>query len=175
MSFEIQFWPILHQIVKPEEGSSAQQGDAIPNGSIIRMQHTNTRKWLHSHLHQSPISGNFEVGFFFGMLLSCLVFLNMYIMFPFSFFSGELFWEWWSNWFRRSLDVIYMAPRLLFGFNWNYLPMFLWTKYVYKRGWHCCLFTLSLTKNHFLPVSIFLWTECLYMWMSCFGSNDWID
>lgn len=42
--------------------SSAKQGDAIKHGSIIRLQHMKTRRWLHSHLHASPISGNLEVG-----------------------------------------------------------------------------------------------------------------
>ncbi|VFQ87281.1 unnamed protein product [Cuscuta campestris] len=48
-------------IVKPEPESSAKQGDAIKTGSIIRLQHMRTRRWLHSHLHASPISGNLEV------------------------------------------------------------------------------------------------------------------
>jgi hypothetical protein len=52
------------QIVHAPSGTNFQQGDAIPNGSIIRLQHVRTRKWLHSHLHQSPISGNLEVGGF---------------------------------------------------------------------------------------------------------------
>ncbi|RWW07813.1 hypothetical protein GW17_00028787, partial [Ensete ventricosum] len=48
-------------IVKSSPDSSAKQGDAIPNGTIIRLQHMRTRKWLHSHLHASPITGNLEV------------------------------------------------------------------------------------------------------------------
>ncbi|KAH9533896.1 hypothetical protein CY35_18G076600 [Sphagnum magellanicum] len=58
------FWMI--QIVHAPSGTNFQQGDAIPNGSIIRLQHVRTRKWLHSHLHQSPISGNLEVSAFGG-------------------------------------------------------------------------------------------------------------
>ncbi|CAM6015695.1 unnamed protein product [Sphagnum balticum] len=55
------FW-----IVHAPSGTNVQQGDAIPNGSIVRLQHVRTRKWLHSHLHQSPISGNLEVSAFGG-------------------------------------------------------------------------------------------------------------
>ncbi|KAL3375039.1 hypothetical protein AABB24_006504, partial [Solanum stoloniferum] len=43
---------------------SSKQGDPIKSGSIIRLQHIKTRKWLHSHLHASPISGNMEVSCF---------------------------------------------------------------------------------------------------------------
>ncbi|KAJ6745363.1 MIR MOTIF GLYCOSYLTRANSFERASE 39-LIKE PROTEIN-RELATED [Salix koriyanagi] len=42
-------------------GKNAKQGDSIGTGAIIRLQHMKTRKWLHSHLHASPISGNLEV------------------------------------------------------------------------------------------------------------------
>ena len=42
-------------------GKTFKQGDAIKNGATIRLQHMKTRKWLHSHLHASPISGNLEV------------------------------------------------------------------------------------------------------------------
>nr|GLL42183.1 stromal cell-derived factor 2-like protein [Ipomoea trifida] len=54
-------------IVRPVLDSPAKQGDAIKIGSIIRLQHMRTRRWLHSHLHASPISGNLEVsrGFLF--------------------------------------------------------------------------------------------------------------
>lgn len=53
------------QIVRPEPDTSAKQGDTIPSGTIIRLQHMRTRKWLHSHLHASPISGNLEVSIFY--------------------------------------------------------------------------------------------------------------
>ncbi|KAG0566950.1 hypothetical protein KC19_7G099300 [Ceratodon purpureus] len=43
-----------------------EQGDVIPNGAIVRLQHVRTRKWLHSHFHQSPLSGNLEVSGFGG-------------------------------------------------------------------------------------------------------------
>ncbi|XVF89388.1 hypothetical protein PTKIN_Ptkin19aG0126300 [Pterospermum kingtungense] len=48
-------------IVRPQPDTSAKQGDTIPNGAIIRLQHMRTRKWMHSHLHASPLSGNLEV------------------------------------------------------------------------------------------------------------------
>uniref|UniRef100_A0A1D1Z0D7 Stromal cell-derived factor 2-like protein n=1 Tax=Anthurium amnicola TaxID=1678845 RepID=A0A1D1Z0D7_9ARAE len=53
-------------IVRPVLDSSVKQGDAIESGTIIRLQHMKTRKWLHSHLHASPISGNLEVSCFGG-------------------------------------------------------------------------------------------------------------
>ncbi|EPS74553.1 hypothetical protein M569_00200 [Genlisea aurea] len=53
-------------IVKPTPDSSAKQGDPIKIGSVIRLLHMRTRKWLHSHLHASPISGNMEVSCFGG-------------------------------------------------------------------------------------------------------------
>ncbi|KAL8138709.1 hypothetical protein V2J09_004710 [Rumex salicifolius] len=53
-------------IVKPLPDSSEKQGDAIKIGSVIRLHHMKTRKWLHSHLHASPISGNMEVSCFGG-------------------------------------------------------------------------------------------------------------
>ncbi|CAM8970448.1 unnamed protein product [Rhodiola kirilowii] len=48
-------------IVRPEPDTSVKSGDRIERGTIIRLQHMKTRKWLHSHLHTSPISGNLEV------------------------------------------------------------------------------------------------------------------
>ncbi|KAL9338724.1 hypothetical protein Peur_067739 [Populus x canadensis] len=53
-------------IVRPQPGTNAKQGDTIKSGTIIRLQHMKTRKWLHSHLHASPISGNLEVSCFGG-------------------------------------------------------------------------------------------------------------
>ncbi|GER48498.1 stromal cell-derived factor 2-like protein, partial [Striga asiatica] len=50
-------------IVKPT-ANSAKQGDAIKSGELIRLLHMRTRKWLHSHLHASPISSNLEVSCF---------------------------------------------------------------------------------------------------------------
>lgn len=37
-------------------------GSPIRKGSTLRLQHGNTRKWLHSHQYHSPISGGLEVG-----------------------------------------------------------------------------------------------------------------
>lgn len=51
-------------IVKPVPGTTEKQGDAVKSGATIRLQHMKTRKWLHSHLHASPISGNLEVSCF---------------------------------------------------------------------------------------------------------------
>lgn len=53
-------------IVRPMPDSSAKQGNTIKSGTIIQLQHMRTRKWLHSHLHASPISGNLEVSCFGG-------------------------------------------------------------------------------------------------------------
>jgi hypothetical protein len=53
-------------IVRPTLDSSEKQGDPINTGALIRLQHMKTRKWLHSHLHASPISGNLEVSCFGG-------------------------------------------------------------------------------------------------------------
>ncbi|KAL9996690.1 putative Mir domain superfamily protein [Helianthus debilis subsp. tardiflorus] len=51
-------------IVRPEADTYVKPGDNIKSGSVIRLQHMRTRKWLHSHLHASPISGNLEVSCF---------------------------------------------------------------------------------------------------------------
>ncbi|CAM0904930.1 unnamed protein product [Alopecurus aequalis] len=53
-------------IVRPQPDTSAKQGHTITHGTIIRLQHMRTRKWLHSHLHASPITGNLEVSCFGG-------------------------------------------------------------------------------------------------------------
>ncbi|XP_074275873.1 stromal cell-derived factor 2-like protein [Silene latifolia] len=53
-------------VVKPVHETTAKQGDAIKSGAVVRLQHMKTRKWLHSHLHASPISGNLEVSCFGG-------------------------------------------------------------------------------------------------------------
>lgn len=41
-----------------------KQGDAIEKNQLIRLQHARTGKWLHSHLFQSPLSGQQEVSCF---------------------------------------------------------------------------------------------------------------
>ena len=47
--------------VKAALGGTCVAGEPLASGATIRLQHVNTRKWLHSHLHQSPLSGNQEV------------------------------------------------------------------------------------------------------------------
>ncbi|KAL3683201.1 hypothetical protein R1sor_001223 [Riccia sorocarpa] len=51
-------------IVKPIAGAKVKQGEVVTDGSVIRFFHPRTRKWLHSHLHASPITGNYEVSAF---------------------------------------------------------------------------------------------------------------
>ncbi|KAF5836128.1 MIR motif-containing protein [Dunaliella salina] len=41
-------------------------GSVIVKGQHVRLQHSATRKWLHSHLHKSPLSGKQEVSAFGG-------------------------------------------------------------------------------------------------------------
>lgn len=53
-------------MVKPAAGGKCGQGEALANGAQFRLQHLQTRKWLHSHNHQSPISQNQEVSAFGG-------------------------------------------------------------------------------------------------------------
>lgn len=53
-------------VVHPVAETSVKQGDTIQSGTVIRLQHMKTRKWLHSHLHASPISGNLEVSCYGG-------------------------------------------------------------------------------------------------------------
>lgn len=53
-------------MVKPAHGAKCKQGETLTSGSVIRLQHVNTKKWLHSHEHQSPVSGNQEVSCFGG-------------------------------------------------------------------------------------------------------------
>ncbi|KAL4556186.1 hypothetical protein LXL04_038829 [Taraxacum kok-saghyz] len=53
------YW--VHNIFIPSPETSMKAGDNIKAGTIIRLQHLKTKKWLHSHLHGSPISGNLEI------------------------------------------------------------------------------------------------------------------
>lgn len=53
-------------IVRPQPDTSAKQGNPITHGTVVRLQHMRTRKWLHSHMHASPITGNLEVSCFGG-------------------------------------------------------------------------------------------------------------
>lgn len=52
--------------IKPPVGGTCKQGEALANGAQFRLQHVQTRKWLHSHNHHSPISQNQEVSCFGG-------------------------------------------------------------------------------------------------------------
>eukprot|EP01111_Echinosteliopsis_oligospora_P009886 TRINITY_DN2985_c0_g1_i1.p1 TRINITY_DN2985_c0_g1~~TRINITY_DN2985_c0_g1_i1.p1 ORF type:complete len:217 (+),score=67.32 TRINITY_DN2985_c0_g1_i1:101-751(+) len=48
-------------VVKGPHGSYCPQGKLVKNGDIIRLQHLNTRRNLHSHLHRSPHTKQNEV------------------------------------------------------------------------------------------------------------------
>jgi hypothetical protein len=51
------WWQVIHGAYnKP-----CVRGTPIMSGDVIRLQHMQTRRWLHSHLHQSPLSGQQEV------------------------------------------------------------------------------------------------------------------
>jgi dolichyl-phosphate-mannose--protein O-mannosyl transferase len=56
---EDQYW-ILHGAV----GEECERGSAVAHGQTVRLQHANTRAWLHSHEHRSPLSGQNEVSCF---------------------------------------------------------------------------------------------------------------
>lgn len=58
---EDMLYELVLQVVRAIQDSKSKQGDTIKSGTLIRLQHMRTRKWLHSHLHASPISGNLEV------------------------------------------------------------------------------------------------------------------
>lgn len=45
---------------------SCQRGAPVKCGSLLRLQHLQTRKFLHSHRFKSPLSGNQEVSCFGG-------------------------------------------------------------------------------------------------------------
>eukprot|EP00271_Cylindrocystis_brebissonii_P006550 TRINITY_DN19323_c0_g1_i1.p1 TRINITY_DN19323_c0_g1~~TRINITY_DN19323_c0_g1_i1.p1 ORF type:complete len:214 (+),score=21.70 TRINITY_DN19323_c0_g1_i1:379-1020(+) len=53
-------------VVKCAKNVQCHQGMRITNGGTVRLQHMHTRKWLHSHLHSSPLSNNYEVSGFGG-------------------------------------------------------------------------------------------------------------
>ena len=48
-------------IVHGAHGETCERGTGFAHGAKIRLQHANTRAWLHSHPHRSPLSGNQEV------------------------------------------------------------------------------------------------------------------
>lgn len=47
-----------------EKNKPCNRGEPIECGSIIRLQHVQTRKFLHSHLFKSPLSSQQEVSAF---------------------------------------------------------------------------------------------------------------
>jgi len=53
-------------IVRNDGTEPCPQGTAIKSGFTFRLQHSMTGKWLHSHLHRSPLSGNQEVSCYGG-------------------------------------------------------------------------------------------------------------
>ncbi|KAI8093535.1 MIR motif-containing protein [Halteromyces radiatus] len=55
------FW-----LVRAAHNRQCIRGQAVPCGAIIRLRHTNTKGYLHSHLHSSPLSGQQEVSCFDG-------------------------------------------------------------------------------------------------------------
>ncbi|CAH0557963.1 unnamed protein product [Brassicogethes aeneus] len=50
-----------HWIVKGVTGVSCTRGEPVKCGSSIRLEHTETKKNLHSHHFSSPLSGNQEI------------------------------------------------------------------------------------------------------------------
>ena len=44
-------------VVRPALGEAHPQGTRVSKGMRIRLQHLETRRWLHSHSHLSPLSG----------------------------------------------------------------------------------------------------------------------
>lgn len=43
---------------------SCKRGEPVACGAKIRLEHVNTKKYLHSHLFKSPLSGNQEISAF---------------------------------------------------------------------------------------------------------------
>lgn len=50
-----------HWLIKPGSGKTIERGQPIKCGSSIRLEHVETKKNLHSHHFQSPLSGNQEI------------------------------------------------------------------------------------------------------------------
>ncbi|XP_070509953.1 stromal cell-derived factor 2 [Chironomus tepperi] len=50
-----------HWVIKGKTGSVCDRGTVIKCGDTIRLQHLETKKNLHSHFFNSPLSGNQEV------------------------------------------------------------------------------------------------------------------
>ncbi|KAF9189254.1 hypothetical protein BGZ51_008198 [Haplosporangium sp. Z 767] len=54
-------WTVMAQL-----GHTCGRGEPVPCGSTIRLKHINTKKFLHSHHHHSPMSGGLEVSAYEG-------------------------------------------------------------------------------------------------------------
>lgn len=52
--------------IKPVQDAPCQQTMPISKGQRIRLNHVETSKWLHSHMHRSPLTGNQEVSAYGG-------------------------------------------------------------------------------------------------------------
>lgn len=53
-------------LVMAQLAHTCERGEPVPCGSVIRLKHVNTKKFLHSHMHQSPMSGGLEVSAYEG-------------------------------------------------------------------------------------------------------------
>ncbi|KAI9319458.1 MIR motif-containing protein, partial [Dichotomocladium elegans] len=56
------FW-----IVRAATGMQCSRGEPVPCGAVIRLQHANTKAYLHSHQHTSPLSHQQEVSCYNGV------------------------------------------------------------------------------------------------------------
>ncbi|KAF9573112.1 Stromal cell-derived factor 2-like protein 1 [Mortierella alpina] len=65
-------------LVMAQFGHTCDRGEPVPCGSTVRLKHVNTKKFLHSHHHHSPMSGGLEVSAYEGQddgdnwLVECL-------------------------------------------------------------------------------------------------------
>jgi len=50
----------LTSTARPAQGEECPQGTALKSGARVRLQHVNTRAWLHSHHFPSPLTQNQE-------------------------------------------------------------------------------------------------------------------
>ncbi|KAI9491043.1 MIR motif-containing protein, partial [Zychaea mexicana] len=55
------FW-----LIQAGAGKRCKRGEPVPCGSIVRLRHANTKAYLHSHLHSSPLSRQQEVSCYDG-------------------------------------------------------------------------------------------------------------
>ncbi len=52
--------PVRPCLIHPQD-EPCVPGSPMKKGAKLRLQHTATRKWLHSHHYESPLSANQEV------------------------------------------------------------------------------------------------------------------